>query len=74
MNKAGSVFLTDGDTIPIGTPGTTFMTCAEPAGIMQQEQEFLAALTSVATCRIEGNILDMHMADGARAMTLQRAP
>jgi heat shock protein HslJ len=35
---------------------------------MTQEKQFLAALTSAVTWSIEGNVLDMHRADGERAI------
>lgn len=60
-------------TITIGQPGSTMMACAEPEGIMEQEQEFLAALATAATYRIEGNMLEMRTADDALAMMMQLA-
>ena len=36
--------------------------------LMTQEQEFLAALASAVTWSIDGNVLDMHRADGERAI------
>jgi heat shock protein HslJ len=35
---------------------------------MTQEREFLAALASAVTWSIDGNVLDMHRADGERAI------
>ncbi len=49
------------------------MACAEPEGIMEQEQEFLAALATAATYRIQGNMLEMRTADDALAMMMQLA-
>ena len=40
--------------------------CDEP--LMIQEREFLAALASAVTWSIDGNVLDMHRADGERAI------
>jgi heat shock protein HslJ len=48
--------------------------CAEPEGIMEQETEFLAALESVAVYAIDGDSLDMHREDGARALTATASP
>ena len=42
------------------------MACEEP--LMTQEREFLAALASAVTWRIDGNVLDMHRADSERAI------
>ena len=52
--------------IEIGIPATTRMACAEP--LMEEEQAFLAALQSAVTWSLDGNILDMHRADGERAI------
>ncbi len=35
---------------------------------MEEEQAFLAALQSAVTWSLDGNILDMHRADGERAI------
>ena len=61
-------------TITIGQAGSTLMACAEPEGIMEQEQEFLAALATAATYRIQGSTLEMRTADDALALMLQLAP
>lgn len=42
------------------------MACPEP--LMVEEQAFLAALQSAVTWNLVGNILDMHRADGERAI------
>jgi len=61
-------------TITIGQAGSTMMACAEPEGIMEQEQGYLAALATAATYRIEANTLEMRTADGALAAMMQLAP
>jgi heat shock protein HslJ len=50
------------------------MYCAEPEGIMDQEAQFLAALKSAATFRIDGNTLEMRSAAGAIAVIATRVP
>jgi len=58
---------TSGDgTVEIGPLATTRRACAEP--LMTQEREFLAALASAVKWNIDGNVLDMHRADGERAI------
>lgn len=64
----------DAGTITIGQAGSTMMACAEPEGIMEQEQEFLVALTTAATYRVQGNTLEMRTADDALAAMMQLAP
>jgi heat shock protein HslJ len=39
---------------------------------MKQEREFLAALESAVKWAVEGDTLDMHRADGQRALTARR--
>jgi heat shock protein HslJ len=65
-------YTVDGNTIQIGQLGTTFRFCAEPEGIMEQEQAFLAALQSAATFRVEGDQLEMRTAADAIAVMMTR--
>ena len=44
--------------IAIGPVGATFRMCPEPNGVMEQEAEYLAALASAVTYKVEGNFLD----------------
>ena len=48
---------------------STRILCSEPAGVMEQEAQFLAALETAARYRIEGAQLILEQADGARAAT-----
>lgn len=57
-----------GSSITIGPVATTRKICNEPEGVMEQENEFLAALQSAVEYTIDGNRLDMFNADGARAL------
>jgi heat shock protein HslJ len=61
-----------GGRISIKTPATTRMMC--PENIMVQEREFLKALESATRWNIDRDMLDMHRADGARALTATQAP
>ena len=56
-----------GNTIAIGTLGSGQMACADPEGVMQQESEYLAALQSAATYRLDGDKLELRTAGGAIA-------
>jgi heat shock protein HslJ len=58
----------DGEAITFGPLGSTLMACAEPEGIMNQEQAYLAALESAGTYRIEGDKLELIDADGMRVV------
>ena len=44
-------------TLEVGALASTRMLCASPAGVMEQEARFLAALQNAATYKIEGNML-----------------
>ena len=67
-------FSLNGNAISIGQPGATSLFCAEPAGVMDQEQAFLAALQAAATFRITGSQLDLTTAGGQIAITANQAP
>ena len=53
-----------GTAITFGPIGMTEMYCAEPEGIMEQENGYLAALQSVEGFTINGNKLEMTNAQG----------
>lgn len=72
-NRYFASFSVEGQTIKIGAPGATRMFCGEPAGLMEQESQFLKALESAATYRISGGTLTLFTADGSTAVTLARA-
>ena len=65
-NMFHGTYATDGGQIKVGPLATTRRACDEP--LMIQEREFLAALASAVTWSIDGNVLDMHRADGERAI------
>ena len=56
----------EGSKIQFGPLATTRRACEE--SLMTQEKEFLAALASAVTWKIDGNVLDMHRSDGERAI------
>ena len=61
-----------GKQITIGPLVSTMMACADPAGVMDQEAQYLAALQSAATYRIEGAVLELRTKDGALAADFLR--
>jgi heat shock protein HslJ len=65
-NNFHGAYATEGSKLKIGPLATTRRACEEP--LMTQEREFLAALASAVTWSIDGNVLDMHRADGERAV------
>ena len=72
-NQYNASFTTDGDKITIGPAASTRRFCAEPAGVMEQEAQFLAALQTAATYTPRGDMLELRTADGALAVTLKPA-
>lgn len=59
-------------SIRIGQAASTKMMCLEPAGVMEQENAFLQAMSSVAKFHPEGNQLELRTGDGAIAIQLTR--
>ena len=72
-NNYSAGYEIDGDAITVGLPVATMMACAEPEGIMEQEQEFLTALGTAATYQIQGGSMKMRTAEGAIAVTFEVA-
>ncbi len=65
---------TDEDKITIGPAGMTEMACAEPEGVMEQEQLYVAALGMADVYRIEADRMEMRTADGALVANFNRVP
>ena len=61
----------DGASIGITPAAATRKMCAQPDGIMEQEAQFLTAVSSAAEFRINGNTLEMRREDGALAVKLE---
>ncbi len=66
-NTYNGPYTVNGNQLKIGPLASTMMACSDPAGIMDQEQQYLAALETAATYQIEGNVLELRTADGALA-------
>jgi heat shock protein HslJ len=62
-----------GSHVTIDRIAVTEMSCADPPGVMEQEQAYLKALGTVSTARFEGNRLELRTADGALAVGFARA-
>jgi heat shock protein HslJ len=58
--------------LALGPAAATRRMCPQPAGLMEQEQQFLKALQTVTTARFEGDRLELRTADGAMAATLAK--
>ena len=71
-NSYFAEYETDGDNISIGTAGSTEMACTEPEGVMEQEQQYLVALATAATYKIEGLNMEMRTPEGSLVATFIR--
>jgi heat shock protein HslJ len=66
-NTYNGSYTVTGNRIKIGPLASTRMACGEPAGVMEQEAQYLAALETTATYQIEGTTLELRTTDGALA-------
>ncbi len=64
-NTYNASYQTDGDGITIGPAMSTMMACAEE-GVMEQEMQYLAALSTAAAYKIDGSRLEMRTAEGSK--------
>jgi heat shock protein HslJ len=71
-NDYNGSYTVTGDKITIGPLASTRKFCDDPAGVMDQEAQYLAALQSAATYKIEANKLELRTADGALAADFTR--
>ena len=66
-------YTVEGSNITITQLGSTMRFCEAPEGVMQQEAQYLAALQSASTFRIEGNELWLRTAEDAIAVIATKA-
>jgi len=71
-NTYSGGYKVNGDQITIGPLASTMMACSDPAGVMDQEAQYLAALQSAATYQIEGNVLQLRTKDDALAAVFNK--
>jgi heat shock protein HslJ len=71
-NNYTATYAASGKSIKIGPAASTRKMCADPAGVMEQETQFLKALETAATYHIDGNQLELRTTDGALAVTCTR--
>jgi heat shock protein HslJ len=64
-NRYNGSYQAEGQSLKVGQLATTMMMCASPAGVMEQETKYLAALQKAATYSIDGNMLTIRDASGA---------
>lgn len=67
-NDYNGPYTVTGNQITIGPIAATMKACSDPAGLMEQEAQYLAALESAAIYQIEGTVLELRTQDGALAV------
>lgn len=72
-NNYSATYTLGDKTLKVGPAATTRKMCASPEGVMEQEMQFLKALETAATFDLVGDRLELRSADGAIAITLERA-
>jgi heat shock protein HslJ len=72
-NRYNTRFESEGKRLTFTPPVSTRMMCVTPEGVMEQEQQFLKALTMVATVQRDGDQLHLRTAEDALALVLLRA-
>jgi heat shock protein HslJ/LysM repeat protein len=72
-NSYSTSYEVDGDSITISPQiAATMAFCAEPEGIMDQEQQYLAALPTAASYTIELDRMEMRTSEGALVASFER--
>lgn len=72
-NTFSGSYTSENGGLNIGPLASTRIACAEPAGVMEQEAQYLAALQLAATYRIAGNTLTIRDASDAMQVVAQVA-
>lgn len=70
-NNYSASYEAAGESITIGPVISTQMACAED--VLTQETQYLAALETAATYRIDGHLMEMRTAEGSLVATFQQA-
>jgi heat shock protein HslJ len=72
-NRYNASYTADGDHLSVTAPRQTRMICPNPAGVMEQERHFLAALQAATTYRLADDRLELLGADGSPSCVFTRA-
>jgi heat shock protein HslJ len=73
-NSYSAPYSSTGLSLNVEQAVSTRMACMEPAGLMDQEQQFLQTLTQVSAFQVDGDVLRMQDAAGAAVLVFQRQP
>jgi heat shock protein HslJ len=72
-NSYSAGYRAGGNSLTVDQPRSTSMWCETPEGVMQQEQQYLAALQSAATFNLTGDQLQIRSGSDALAVVATRA-
>jgi heat shock protein HslJ len=73
-NNYSGGFEVTGSNLKIDPLASTQMYCDQPAGVMDQEQQYLAALQNAVTFQIDGSTLTIRDANGAMQVVATAVP
>lgn len=71
-NTYSGTYAAQGGTLTFGPAATTRRACTRPERIMEQEQQFLKTLGTIATAHFEGERMELRTASGSLAISLAR--
>jgi len=63
-NSYSGPYTLQGGTLSVGAVASTKMYCQEPAGLMDQESDYLALLQRMTSLELDGDLLTLRAADG----------
>ena len=72
-NRYSAGYTTHGNSIEIEPAALTRKACASPEGVMEQENDYVAALTQATSYTVEGRMLTLLAAEGTTVATYQAA-
>lgn len=72
-NQLTGAYLSSGPDLAITNVGATRRMCSEPAGVMEQEAQFVAALPLAAKAQVAGDRLELRTVSGALVVTATRS-
>ena len=70
-NPYRATYVAKDSSMTIQAPAATRKACTQPKGVMQQEREYLKALTTAATYTLQGNQLELRTDQGALVALFQ---
>jgi len=73
-NQYTATYGTTLNSLSIGAPATTKMSCSEPMGIMDQETAYLTTIQGASSYSISGNTLTVNDSGGKAILTYSTVP